>query len=393
VSSQPVRPDFMVGRSRLAGTEARIATLKAQIQETQKAIEKLSENTIAIAQLERRKQIEEENAKYFASSLERARIDETLNPAKMPNINVVQKPTPGSKTITDTLWKLAMRLAGGGVALGIGIVALLELLIDRSIKRPLELETRFRIPMLLSIPQATGRDALEMRHEQRDGTNTNAVPSAVGNLEIAPWESSHFMRPYAEVLRDRIVLEFELKNIQRKPKFVAITGCEGREGTSTIAAGLAVALSDTGDGKVLLVDMNAGQAQAHPFFEGRPTCSLSDVLKPGAVVNSAADNLYLAIPPPSTGSSRIVPKRFYDLLPHLQGTDFDYVIFDMPPLAQNSVALAMSGFMDKVIMVVEAERTNRDFIKRSFTELRSVRADVCAVVNKTRSRVPKWLAA
>ena len=41
---------------------------------------------------------------------------------------------------------------------------------------------------------------------------------------------------------------------------------EGRRRAATLAGGIAAALSETGDGKVLLVDMNVGQPGA-PFFD------------------------------------------------------------------------------------------------------------------------------
>ena len=38
--------------------------------------------------------MDEANYKYFAASLEKARIDEALDPSKMPNISAVQRPSP-----------------------------------------------------------------------------------------------------------------------------------------------------------------------------------------------------------------------------------------------------------------------------------------------------------
>ena len=79
-------------------------------------------------------------------------------------------------------------------------------------------------------------------------------------------------------------------------------------------------------------------------------------------------------------------------MPHLKASDFDYIIFDMPPLGQTSVTLPMARFMDKVLVVAEAEATDRDFVKRAYTELLSCRADVSVILNKVRSYGPKRLA-
>jgi Mrp family chromosome partitioning ATPase len=176
-----------------------------------------------------------------------------------------------------------------------------------------------------------------------------------------------------------------------KPKLVAVTGCSHGAGASTLAGGIAAALSETGDGKVLLVDMN-GQPEVHPFFDGQPASSLSAALQPAKPIAPAADNLYLATV--SSPGGKQVPlglKKFYDLMPNLKASDFDYIIFDMPPLGPTSPTLMVASCMDKVLMVVEAEKTNRDAVKRGYEEMLSVRANVSVVFNKAHSYGPKWV--
>jgi hydrogenase maturation factor HypF (carbamoyltransferase family) len=51
----------------------------------------------------------------------------------------------------------------------------------------------------------------------------------------------------------------------------------------------------------------------------------------------------------------------------------------------------MAAFMDKLLVVVEAEKSNRQVIKRSYGKLIAERNNVAVVVNKSRSYVPKWL--
>ena len=78
-------------------------------------------------------------------------------------------------------------------------------------------------------------------------------------------------------------------------------------------------------------------------------------------------------------------------MPNLKASEFDYVIFDLPPLNQTSPTIGLAGFMDKVLLVVEAEKNNRDLVKRGYRELMAARADVSVVLNKVRSYLPKWL--
>ena len=78
------------------------------------------------------------NYKYFAASLEKARVDEALDPTKMPNISAVQRPSPPILAITKRN-KIALGLAGGGIALGVALALLSGLVLNRTVRRPLQL--------------------------------------------------------------------------------------------------------------------------------------------------------------------------------------------------------------------------------------------------------------
>jgi Mrp family chromosome partitioning ATPase len=180
--------------------------------------------------------------------------------------------------------------------------------------------------------------------------------------------------------------------MSHRPKLVAVTGVSKGAGGSTLAAGLAAALSETGEGKVLFVDMNARNGWVHPFFEGRPASSLAEALGTRPASPAADDNLYLATATsPQDNARRFIPKRFYDLVPQFKASDFDYIIFDMPALSETSATLAVAGFMDKVLLVVEAEKNSRKAVKRAYNELVSTETNVSTVLNKSRSYGPKWL--
>jgi Mrp family chromosome partitioning ATPase len=315
--------------------------------------------------------MDESHYKYFAASLEKARVDEALDPSKMPNISAVQRPSP---PILDTKRRneIAMGLAGGGLALGIGIVLLRELVLNRTIGRPLELETRLQIPLMLSIPYTN---------------STN------GHSNLAPWDEHHFIRPYCDAIRDRLGLYFELNNLTHKPKLVGVVAFSDAAGASTLAAGLAASLSETNEGKVLLVDVNLGAEEVHPFFKGKPAYPLMAALKPHSEISSASDNLYLATVGSlsSRGPARVGSKKFLEMMPNMKASDFDYIIFDMPPLHQMSRTWGMAPFMDRLLLVVEAEKNGCDVIKRGYGKLIAERANVAVLVNKTRSYVPKSL--
>ena len=385
---QPSEKNPLSEKARVAGTEAKIGTLKTKLRDVQQRTKQLSELAPQIEDLERKKEMDAANYKYFEASLEKARVDEALDPTKMPNISAVQRPSPPILAITKRN-KIALGLAGGGIALGVALALIRGLVLSTTVSRPLQLETQLDIPLMLSIPYANGHFALP-----RNGSpaNPGALATRRHHPKLAPWEAGHFIRPYCDAIRDRLGLYFELNHLTHKPKLVGVTGFSEAAGTSTLAAGLAASLSETNDGKVLLVDVNLGPEEVHSFFKGKPAYPLNAALKSNGAIASVADNLYLAtVGSTNAGPAQLGLKKFFDMMPNLKASDFDYIIFDMPPLEQTSPTWGMAAFMDKLLLVVEAEKNNRQVIKRSYGKLLTERNNVAVVVNKARSYVPKWL--
>jgi len=344
--------------------------------------------------------MDEQNYKYYSATLQKARVDEALDPSKMPNISAIQRPSPPG-LVTKTRDKIVYGIAGGGLALGLGIALLSELFLRRTYTRRSEIEHQLRSPVMLSIPyQRQGANGLlrlplkngQLRLPWKNGQRNGRETAEKGKPNLAPWEVEHFIRPYSEAIRDRLGLYFELHGVTHKPKLIGVTGFSDGSGTSTLAAGVAAALSETGDGKVLLVDVNATNGEVHPFFAGRPAAALTTAIKPQAAITSAADNLYLAtVNQSGSKSTHLGLKKFFALVPNLKASDFDYIIFDMPPINQTSPTIGLAALMDKVLLVVEAEKTTRDTVKRGYRELLGARADVAVVLNKTRTYGPNWL--
>ena len=46
-------------------------------------------------------------------------------------------------------------------------------------------------------------------------------------------------------------------------------------------------------------------------------------------------------------------------MPKLKASQYDYIIFDMPPVSQTSMTARLSGLMDMVLLVIESEKTSK----------------------------------
>jgi Mrp family chromosome partitioning ATPase len=186
---------------------------------------------------------------------------------------------------------------------------------------------------------------------------------------------------------------FEMINLTHKPKLVAVTSCDPKAGVTTTAAGLASSLSETGEGNVLLVDMNVRDGEAHHFFKGKLTCPLEEVFENGKRGDAMGQgNLYVAQDAEGADKlPRVMPKRFSHLVPKMRASDYDYIIFDMPPISQISITPRLARFMDMVLLVVESEKTDQEAAKRATKILTESKTNVGVVLNKSREYLPRRL--
>jgi Mrp family chromosome partitioning ATPase len=201
------------------------------------------------------------------------------------------------------------------------------------------------------------------------------------------------LRSHFETLRDRLTTYFEVINLTHKPKLVAITSCREGAGVTTTAAGLASALSETGDGNVLLVNMNDREGEAHHFYRGQLTCGLEQALeKDKRNAACVQDNLFIAKDLEANENlPRVLPKRFSHLVPKMRASDYDYIIFDMPAMSQISITPRLARYMDMVLLVVESEKTDREAAKRATNLLLESKSNVGVVLNKSRDYLPRRL--
>jgi Mrp family chromosome partitioning ATPase len=185
---------------------------------------------------------------------------------------------------------------------------------------------------------------------------------------------------------------FETRNLTHNPKLVAVTSCGNDAGVSTIAAGLAASLSETGDGNVLLINISGERGAAQQFYKGKPGCSLDEALaadkKHGALVKA---NLYTTGQTDGDTLPTNLPQKISALMPKLKASEYDYIIFDMPPVNQTSVTARLSGLMDMVLLVIESEKTNQDMVIRVNRLLAESKTKVSTVLNKTRNYIPARL--
>lgn len=391
--------------TRIGALQAKIATLRDYLTQSRREASELVDADIKIGDLKRTKDLQEAKYRYYQQNLDQAAADEALGPGKVMNLSMVQAPASASKDSTKRD-KTALMALAGPIGLALVLAFLLELLFDQTIRRSSEMEKKSGMPLFISIPEnrqlanvpstklLTAGSGPVPASGPEGGPTVLTDPVASSSVVVPIVTESAELQPLFETLRDRLVAFFDAHQLTHKPKLLGITGCHTEAGVTTVVAGLAASLSNSGDGSVLVVDMKEDGGAVQHFFRGKPQLGLMDVLdekKRGEA--QVLDNLYVVSEQDPNGNlPKILHKRFLSLLPKLKLSSYDYILFDLPPMSQTSIAPRVARFMDMVLVVAEAERTNAEILRQSARILSDTGTHVGAVLNRTRQYIPDRLS-
>ncbi len=184
----------------------------------------------------------------------------------------------------------------------------------------------------------------------------------------------------------RANLQFTLPENERGCKIIGVTSAMRGEGKSTTSVNLSYTLAEAGK-KVLLIDGDLRLPSVAKKMEIAATPGLSNLLidldleKISMYKSNQLDNWYIMpsgdIPPnPSEllGSARM--RKLVNALTER----FDYIVIDLPPVNIVSDAMAISGLIDGILLVVREGYTERREFKSCVRQLELSNAKILGCV-------------
>jgi capsular exopolysaccharide synthesis family protein len=232
------------------------------------------------------------------------------------------------------------------------------------------------------------------------------IPSPVGH---GRWTVAHRLprsgREHTPEEYSRLKLNILSENPDAKIKSLLFSSPAGGEGTSTVLTDFAILLASQGE-KVLLVDANFRSPSLHERFHlGSDNglaelllqkSTLQQVIKETGVRNLSVITNGMADRGPSTvDDGPFNPENLSNAIaPYLEKMkeEMDWVLFDAPPVNYFDEALALSGKVDGVVMVIQAEKTRWEVAQSAKQRLEDSGGRILGVVlNKRRFYIPEWL--
>jgi capsular exopolysaccharide synthesis family protein len=171
-------------------------------------------------------------------------------------------------------------------------------------------------------------------------------------------------------------------------RVIMVASAVAGEGKTLTAANLALTFSESYQKRVLLIDADLRRPSLHTVFRIETTSGLTDGLadpKAALVVRQISSRLSLlpAGRPVADPMAALTSARMQQLVSEAK-ENFDWVILDTPPLAVLPDAHLLASIVEGAVMVIKADSTPFDLIKRSVDALGRARI-LGVVLNNTKS--------
>ncbi len=150
------------------------------------------------------------------------------------------------------------------------------------------------------------------------------------------------------------------------PRVIAVTSAGAREGKTTCAANLALALGELGRAKVLLLEANFRAPQIAVLFGFLPPECFSAQLQrhrdkpldPWSIVEVFSPSLHvLAVKPGQINRPLLDAPAFSIAIEMLQRIGYDYIVIDTPPVLGSADANLIEDYVDATILTCRSGQT------------------------------------
>ena len=245
-----------------------------------------------------------------------------------------------------------------GLAAGTGLAFFIEYL-DNTIKSTDELEQRFGVTVLGTVQEARKGDAIE---------------SIVKDDALSPVAESY------RLIRSSLLLS----SADHPPRTILVTSTGPQEGKTTTSINLARTMAQ-GEHKVLLIDADMRRPRLHTMFGISNGVGLSSYLSGNSdedIISPPAGEQIHVIPSgpiPPNPAELLESKRMRQLLRKMS-TNYDFIIFDSPPIGHLVDGLIVSTLVDGTVLVVRAGTTTYDTFNNGLKKIIDIQAPVLGVV-------------
>lgn len=346
--------------------EAAIATeraLGAEVERFKQEAFELGPKIVAYNELQRAKKNWEDKYNILRNRLSTSELTGRMN--NEINTTHVKPLDPALVPTTPVSPSLRLNVAVAVVLalfLGVGLV-FVSVFLDRTVKTTTDAQIAAGVPVLGFIP------VLESNADDR-----------TRDLYVH-FNPKSLIAESCRALRTNILFSAA----DRSLKTLLVSSANQREGKTTSVIYLGTTMAQSGQ-RVLLIDTDMRRPRLHastgvPRQHGLTNLMLGEEYYDDFIKTTEIPNLFVLPcgPLPPNPSELLMTKRFEVVLAEL-ASRFDRVILDSPPVQAVTDAVLLSKLVDGVILVVRADKTLREDVKRSARQIRDVGGAITGLI-------------
>ena len=318
----------------------------------------------------------------FSLVLERSTESELSKLMPFNNVRVLDRPLlPGGPVVPRPFVNLGF---GATLGLLLGLIgALGRELSDRTVRDAQDAEDQLGIPNLGTLPELSGRSGRRSLYYgayygqgKRKGGSKGSKENAEEPLQnpelVVHTHPKSAAAEAARAMRTNLVF----MSPDRPYRSLLVTSAGPSEGKTTLAASIAIAMSQAGQ-RVCLVDCDLRRPRVHAIFgrtldEGVTTALLDPTRLDAACIETTISNLWVipAGPMPPNPADVVHSEAFGRFIKSLTER-FDRVVVDSPPALVTDPVI-LSTRVDAAVLVVRAKKTRREAARRALRAVQDV---------------------
>jgi tyrosine-protein kinase Etk/Wzc len=360
--------------------------LRSMIEKYRQEHPNLLEHTIQLAELKRTKKVNESLYTFLVEKAEEAKINAATGTG---GIRIVDDAGMPENPISNNMKRnLAVSIILS-LGLGFGLAFAIDFF-DNSIYTADDLKQLGDVTVLGSIPLMKRKEAqavsIQKLQKQKNGNgkDTFVFEDRMNGYKDKVISLLQSKEPVVDAYR-HVRTNLQFANIDTSIRRILVTSSIPGEGKTLTAANLAISFAELGK-RVLVVDCDMRRSHQHVLFNIRKSPGLSDYLARDIAIEKAiymthVPNLYVipAGTTPPNPAEILASNKMGDLIRKLE-QNFDFVLYDSPPVIAVTDPILLSKRVENVVMVVRFGKTNRHLVGDSLRRLGNVNSQVLGVV-------------
>lgn len=190
--------------------------------------------------------------------------------------------------------------------------------------------------------------------------------------------------PISEAYRT-LRTNIHFSGVDKNMQVLMATSSGAGEGKTTTISNLAIVLAQQ-DKKVILVDVDLRKPTIHQIFRVPNRVGLTNILADAETIDSVTqksinENLSIITsgPIPPNPAEMLSSRKMEQVVKSLIN-NYDYVLFDAPPVIAVTDAQILSQLVDGVLLVISSGNTEKEMALKAKALLDNVKANVIGVV-------------